>query len=322
MKSKNRVVARRALSVAFLVLCLLVTSFASVHSAQAQSAQESGYAVRIWVRKLTSGNLEFGLTEGARVRVPDSRYLVYATAKTGKWYYSNREDVGPGEARVRVRIRARKLATGNVEFGLRVAESEVWVPQARYFLYASTSPSDDPLYSSIFYTGPSRGCGNGIAVPAPLDHAEYIEDCNVVLAAFDSLLAGHRYREGNINLRGFRNGGYLLSNNTMLYVSIEHPSHEWTIHPGAHIFGWRTSGSPPPPFPSNASIDRIRIQSRPLGGTLPPELFSELELSAVRIAYTNLWGQIPSTLFDSTNLLRLDLSGNAFTGVTLEPFTG
>ncbi len=324
MKSKKSVVAWRALSAAFLVLCLLVTSFASVHSAQAQSAQESGTQVRIWVRKLESGNVEFGLTEvglpgGPRVREPHSRYLLYATATVGTWYYSGREDVGPGLAKVRVRIRARKLASGNVEFGLRVANSEVWVPQARYLVYASTSASDDLLYSSVFHTGPSRGCANGIAVPNPLNHPEFVEDCNVYLSALDSLLAGHRYRPGDVLNGGTANAHYILSDNSRFHTVIEHPAHEWTSL-SQHVFGWRL-GYPRLPFPSNPVLDEIQIVARPLGGTLPPELFSELELSAVRIAYTNLWGQIPSTLFDSSNLLRLDLSGNAFTGVTLEPFT-
>ena len=36
-----------------------------------------------------------------------------------------------------VRIAARKLANGNVEFGLQVAGGDRWLPRARFFPYAT-----------------------------------------------------------------------------------------------------------------------------------------------------------------------------------------
>ncbi len=100
---------------------------------------EVSVQVRIVARKLAGGRLEFGLqvAEGdgswGDRRLPEIRYFL-PDARVDRWLTSSSLAVGTGT----VRIVARKLAGGRVEFGLQVAEGDgSWgdrrLPRVRYF---------------------------------------------------------------------------------------------------------------------------------------------------------------------------------------------
>ncbi len=166
---------KRSLFGAFLAVCLFVTSLALISGAQAQS----GSSAQIWARRSTSGNVEFGLRVDGRDVPLGNRYLVYPSVSTDVWYYSEARLVGASGSRAAVEVRAKKLPSGNVEFGLRVGGRREWVPQSRYFLYAGAAGDTSERLSSPFplagqgYSYSSdrdQDCLDGIVVPATTIH--------------------------------------------------------------------------------------------------------------------------------------------------------
>ena len=118
---------------------LAVLSTAAVSSPAAAQADDGSDVVRIVARKLASGRIEFGLQQrqadeswGDR-RLPRVRFFP-TTAGVGRWLASSALSLPAGE----VRIVARKLASGRVEFGLQQRQAdESWgdrrLPRVRFF---------------------------------------------------------------------------------------------------------------------------------------------------------------------------------------------
>ena len=142
---------RRASVVAAALLCVLgATGVAS--PAVAQDSGADAVEVRITARKLANGKVEFGLqqrqgdnTWGDR-QLPDVR-LFPTTAAVDRWLVSSSLAVGDAE----VRITARKLANGKVEFGLQQRQGDdAWgdrqLPEVR--LFPTTAGVDRWLVSS------------------------------------------------------------------------------------------------------------------------------------------------------------------------------
>ena len=114
---------------------------AAVASTPAAAQEASGDAaeVRIVARKLASGRIEFGLQQ----RSPDNSWgdrqlprvrFFPTTAALGRWLASSALDLPVGE----VRIVARKLASGRIEFGLQQRSPDnSWgdrqLPRVRFF---------------------------------------------------------------------------------------------------------------------------------------------------------------------------------------------
>ena len=104
-----------------------------------QEATGDDVEVRIVARKLESGRIEFGLQQrdsddawGDR-RLPRVRFFP-TTAGVGRWLASSPLDLPVGE----VRIVARKLTDGRIEFGLQQRDSDdTWgdrrLPRVRFF---------------------------------------------------------------------------------------------------------------------------------------------------------------------------------------------
>ena len=133
---------------AALIALLAVLSGAVVSTAAA--AQEDNTAgdsttVRIVARKLESGRIEFGLqqrqpdnTWGDR-QLPRVRFFP-TTATVGSWLASSSLDLPAGE----VRIVARKLESGRIEFGLQQRQPDnTWgdrqLPRVRFFPTTATA---------------------------------------------------------------------------------------------------------------------------------------------------------------------------------------
>ena len=133
--------AERRLRVSVVAAALLCVLGATVVASPAV-AQDSGadaVEVRITARKLANGKVEFGLQQrqgddawGDR-QLPDVR-LFPTTAGVDRWLVSSSLAVGDAE----VRITARKLANGKVEFGLQQRQGDdAWgdrqLPEVRLF---------------------------------------------------------------------------------------------------------------------------------------------------------------------------------------------
>ena len=98
--------------------------------------------LRIAARRLATGAVEFALQVRAEDggwserRLPRARFLP-AGAQAGRWLVSSALTVGEGEQRASVRIAARRVSGGRVEFALQVqGEDGTWgerrLPRARY----------------------------------------------------------------------------------------------------------------------------------------------------------------------------------------------
>ena len=120
--------------------------------AQEDTTGSDSTTVRIVARKLESGRIEFGLqqrqtdnTWGDR-QLPRVRFFP-TTATAGNWLASSALDLPVGE----VRIVARKLESGRIEFGLQQRQSDnTWgdrrLPRVRFF--PTTATADRWLASS------------------------------------------------------------------------------------------------------------------------------------------------------------------------------
>ena len=61
-------------------------------------------------------------------------------------------------------------------------------------------------------------------------------------------------------------------------------------------------------------VTGLRLNNRPLSGTIPPELGSLSNLQYLWLSSNQLTGEIPAELGGLSNLRRLDLSGNELSG--------
>ena len=85
--------------------------------------------VRIAARRVTGGQVEIALQEaspegGWQVRIQLERRFLLAGAEVGRWLASSAVEVGEGDATAEVRVTARWLTGGRVEFGLQVRTAE------------------------------------------------------------------------------------------------------------------------------------------------------------------------------------------------------
>ncbi len=146
----------RRVVVGALVACLLSTVLVVIGASNAVSAQSASSSasaassVEIAARKLSNGNVEFGLRlAGGQRWLPSARYFAYATVDVGRWLRSSPYAMSDGRD---VRIRARKLNNGKVEFALQVGTNRQWLPSSRMFPYRTASVGQW-LYSSRYSAG-------------------------------------------------------------------------------------------------------------------------------------------------------------------------
>ena len=155
MKHTTRRLRGRRLVAAVLLVCLLAGVLAAVglSSADAQTVSDNADAassVRIAARKLANGNVEFGLqVAGGDLWLPRARFFAYATVEVGRWLGASPYGMSDGKD---VRIRARKLANGKVEFALQVGADRQWLPPTRNFPYP-TAAVGSWLYASTYTVG-------------------------------------------------------------------------------------------------------------------------------------------------------------------------
>ncbi len=136
-----------------LVAVVIAASALVAPPAVAQDADASdapATTVRIQARKVESGKVEFGLQlDGDSEWLPRARLFPYPTAEVGRWLFSSPYTMSDGTT---VRIQARLLANGKLEFGLQLNDNQAWLPRARLFPYATTQVGRW-LLSSAYTTG-------------------------------------------------------------------------------------------------------------------------------------------------------------------------
>lgn len=121
-----------------LAAVVIAAGALAVSPAVAQDAEASdapATSVRIQARKVESGKVEFGLeVDGDGEWLPRVRLFPYRTANVGQWLFASPYTMRDGTT---VRIQARLLADGQVEFGLQIDGDQVWLPRARFFPYGT-----------------------------------------------------------------------------------------------------------------------------------------------------------------------------------------
>ena len=205
-RSGRAVAKRRRLGVG-LALSLVASLIVGIGIPSASAQTGSGPLVRIWARKLASANLQFGMSVSlagttSNVSLTNS-YFLYGRNEVDTWYSSEWSVVGssrvgvtgPGSVNTVARVRAKKLASGNVEFGLEfrglgaadMNEREVWAPRARYFLYQTTSENVSSHSSAFDVSSRAHECLNGRVFSNPQDNLGLADDCATLLASKDIL---------------------------------------------------------------------------------------------------------------------------------------
>ncbi len=151
-----------ALAAVVIAASALVAPPAVAQDADASDAPAT--TVRIQARKVESGKVEFGLQlDGDSEWLPRARLFPYPTAEVGRWLFSSPYTMSDGTT---VRIQARLLANGKLEFGLQLNGEQVWLPRARYFPYDMAAVGRW-LLSSVYTAGGAGGVATPPAVTGP-----------------------------------------------------------------------------------------------------------------------------------------------------------
>ena len=316
---------------ALLSVCLLVTSLVSISVGEGVKAQ-SGSSVQIWARRLASGNMEFGLRVNGSDIALNSRYLLYESVALGRFYHSEAQLVGASGSRAVVEVRARKLASGNVEFGLRVGGSRVWVPRARYFPY-NAAPVGQVNLSSTFSTAGQgyslsgeygQECLNGTVVPLPrddsttsdVDESKYgfnvglARDCEALLAVKRSLNRGNTVESRELS--SWTTGRSISSWGSKVTLAkitangrVMNRVTELEISDASTL-----SGVIPPEIGGLSELTTLSLGSGDeITGEIPPEIGNLRKLEKLSLQGLALSGWIPSTIGSLVNLNELKITG-------------
>ena len=142
--------------VAGFVALLVVATATTVATAQANTV-----TVRVAARKLASGSVEFAVqhqTDSAwGERQLPSRRVFPADTAVGRWLVSAPLEVGSTE----LRVAARKVADGSVEFAVQQRSGDVWGERqepTRRFFPADTAVGRWLVSSSVPLTTAGSGC--------------------------------------------------------------------------------------------------------------------------------------------------------------------
>ena len=320
---------KRSLFGAFLTVCLFVTSLALISGAQAQS----GSSAQIWARRSASGNVEFGLRVDGRDVPLGNRYLVYSNARTDVWYYSEARLVGASGSRAAVEVRAKRLPSGNVEFGLRVGGRREWIPQSRYFLYAGAAGDTSERLSSPFslagqgYSYSSahdQECLDGIVVPTTtiLNGADLgfnlglARDCETLLIWRASLRYYSRsylgtWGSGRSILNDDWLGAWSRSDQANGFRRVDRFELVLDSNTSAAV------GSLSPMLANLESLEHFSISDTTphanIGGTIPAQL-GRLELKKFELIRLDLTGSIPDSVAGISSLEHFRISNSGITG--------
>ncbi len=324
---------KRSLFGTLLAVCLFAASLALISGAQAQS----GSTAQIWARRSASGNVEFGLrADGSDVPLTN-RYLVYSNVSTDKWYYSEVRLVGASGSRAAVEVRAKKLPSGNVEFGLRVGGTREWVPRERYFLYAGAAGDTSERRSSPFslagqgYSHDSardQDCLDGIIVPpTPAGNSSMgfnlglAQDCESILiwrASLTSWSGGHlsTWKSGldidsweGIQTQGNVNGFRRISR-----FRVNHLTAGTIVAPISSIVPLLENlGKEARENIDHFTIDASNAQSS-ITGAIPAELGRLVNLKKLELIGLDLTGSIPDSIVGIKSLEHFQISNSGITG--------
>ncbi len=307
---------------------MFAASLALISGAQAQS----GSSVQIWARRLTSGNVEFGLrADGSDVDLTN-RYLLYSAATLGAWHYSEVRLVGASGSRAAVKVRARKLPSGNVEFGLQVGGTREWIPQERYFVYAAAAGDTSERWSSPFslagqgYSFDSardQECVDGVVVPTATSpslgfNLALAQECESLLIWRASLTS---YSGGDLGSWG--SGGSILNGD---WLGVIPPS-------AANDGGFKritrlrlrfnranvtAVGSISPILANLEYLDHFTISdtigTATITGTIPAELGRLERLKQLELVGLELTGSIPDSLAGIRSLEKFQIANSGITG--------
>ena len=298
-------------------LVLALVASLGVFGASSASSQ-TGPVAQVWTRKLSSGNVEFGLSvtsAGSRTMIsPTNRYLLYSdfSTRVGEWYYSDWRVIGDDPYRTYARVQARKLVSGNVEFGLQIgglgfeadSKSRVWLPRERYLTYQATS-ANSVVYSSDFNVrAQAHECLNGTVFSSPdISRIGLANDCAVLLEARDIL-------QGTSDALSNWNASTPMASWTGITVNPT-PDRVTSL---AYVWSPRINGRIPPHLGALSAVENLTFSQQSLTGSIPAELGNLTNLAGLILSRNSLTGSIPAELGNLTELTWLQLNRNSLTG--------
>ena len=105
----------------------------------ASASAQQGDGIRVIAGKLDTGDVELGVRQDRRDRLPEYRFFDYSTAVVGDWYETDPVEVSTPWGSVEVVVIVRRTATGRVEVDLDTfdANFQVGVEAPRSFDHAS-----------------------------------------------------------------------------------------------------------------------------------------------------------------------------------------
>ena len=319
---------------AALCVVLVVSLAGAGVSVSPTSAQfPEGPSARVWAKKLASGNVEVGVavyaagSDSAALVRANNRLFLYerAVANVGAWYNSEPVVLSSGDDRTLVAIRTRRLASGNLEFGLKVYgyENQNWMPTERYFVYSSARVGRVGYSSPVYLRQHDRECLDG-AVPNPAANVGLFKDCETLLAAKDTLKGTSSALSSwsgtnsmsdwqGVDVRSDRVTALWLKRN---YLGGSIPPELGNLN-NLHTLDLRYNdldGSIPPELGKLSNLRRLSLHHNSLSGSIPPELGSLNNLEELYLERNNLSGSIPPQLGSLNNLRWLHLSRNSLSG--------
>ena len=311
-----------------LALALVASLLVGIGVSSASAQTGSDPSVRIWVRKLASSNVEFGLSvtsSGTTRNVSlDNRYFLYESNEVGTWYNSEWKVVGssrvgvtgPGSINTVARVRVRKLASGNLEFGLGLRglgavgkdDRHVYVPRARYLLYR-TAGVNVLRYSSDFdVSSRAEPCLNGRVFDNPQDKLKLADDCQTLLDSKGIL-------QGNTDILDTWSTNAALSSWAGIGISGFTSSGVSVLNLNSNQIGFaKLPGSIPSHLGDLRELVTLELSNNTLTGSIPQELGDLSKLEDLLLDRNGLTGSIPSELGELSELIYLDLSRNDLTG--------
>ncbi len=289
------------------------------------AARNSGAEVRIEARRLDDGRVEFALSErgadgewGDRI-LPSSRY--FPAGSRGGWLRSSPVSVGAGAPAPAVRIEARRLGDGRIEFALseRGTDGE-WgdrvLPSSRYFPAGSRGGWLRSSPVSVGASAPAAASPSA-AAPAPAPRASCPDGAVAELDGNPGLAADGEQR---LAVRDV-----LAGDGEVLNWSAALPMDQWegvTIGgspPRVTVLlltraGNGLSGSIPPELGRLANLEWLSLDGNELSGSIPPELGGLANLEWLNLNGNELSGSIPPELGGLAKLEGLWLRGNGLSG--------
>ena len=305
-----------------LAAILLAVAGADPISAQGTSGDAPAVEVRVAAQRLANGSTEFALQQQSgdaawdERQLPRSRFFP-ATTWVGRWLASSPLTVSaPGAGEAQVRVAARLLADGRMEFAAqqRGADGE-WgerlLPRARFFPANATVGRWLVSTSLTVSLPPLDPAASDKAVLVALyeatDGANWTDSTSWLSdAPLEEWYGVSTDADGRVTALSLWSNGL----NGPIPAELGRLTHLQTLD----LMDNYLSGPIPPELGSLGNLHLLNLAWNWLGGPIPAEFGGLRNLGELQLSSNQLSGPLPAALGDLSNLYALGLSSNQLSG--------